>query len=511
MSSLTLLSDEPKYIIQNRCLKEMLTKCIEFKRILDHIFSDRRLKHIAALNDYELHFLKFRNVYETYRNAFSDQLEISIDRIDDVHLTSCGDSRCPFPECQKPKTFLLHDTEENGEDMENTWSLSSPNDDQLSTENQDKVDQKGYNGDESNSEESNDVTYSCDDSNGKDKETNVKNQETHSNEDDSMIQFASKILEKVSENNINPSEKSILHIDSKKDVNESNEPIESQNVANVSSVSDNQPLNELNETVVKSEHENSKPLAVLNHDESKERLQIEKNNEGITNENVNDQSSEYGVNSDHLNYCNRLLDDSSEQSSPLTTNIEASSEPKINQQSEKYVKMEIDNSLPPLLPNTTSKEDKIDDPSPEKRLKLENKAELSLKELDLLNSSQSISTTLTLSPQPTLSNEKKTVTLNIMPSVSKNVNIIGMSTEGNELKSEKLTQSTELKTENLNETNTIPSGSIRSVQPTETLTRCKVLDCKKQFAHPSEATEHYKNHGKLYKCSMSHPLCLRIQ
>ncbi|KAH9396224.1 hypothetical protein TYRP_019977 [Tyrophagus putrescentiae] len=88
-------------IMENRLLKESLTICLEFKRILDHMFRDMTEKESKAFEKYKPHYWKLSQKYRVLRKAFGDHLVAWIDNIDSSELTNCFSSGCKLPSCNK--------------------------------------------------------------------------------------------------------------------------------------------------------------------------------------------------------------------------------------------------------------------------------------------------------------------------------------------------------------------------------------------------------------------------
>lgn len=86
-------------IIENRSLKETLTVCLEFKRILENLFEDHDVAKSGVAQKYKQHYWKNFHKYRAYRKAFGDHLVKTIDNLDSQHLTKCFNSDCKLPDC----------------------------------------------------------------------------------------------------------------------------------------------------------------------------------------------------------------------------------------------------------------------------------------------------------------------------------------------------------------------------------------------------------------------------
>lgn len=86
-------------IIENRSLKETLTVCLEFKRILENLFEDHDVAKSGVAQKYKQHYWKNFHKYRAYRKAFGDHLVKTIENLDSQHLTKCFNSDCKLPDC----------------------------------------------------------------------------------------------------------------------------------------------------------------------------------------------------------------------------------------------------------------------------------------------------------------------------------------------------------------------------------------------------------------------------
>ena len=140
------ISTVNQLFIENRSLKETLNVGLEFKRILEHMFSDQVLLQssdpvLSMISDYETHFKEFLKKYNDLSSEFQQQQRQS--------LTKCYNNACKLIGCSNnyyinDYLFNENDYDFNGQNNDNQFFRSSFNKNELNIVNSMNVDDDDY-------------------------------------------------------------------------------------------------------------------------------------------------------------------------------------------------------------------------------------------------------------------------------------------------------------------------------------------------------------------------------
>ena len=87
---------------QNQNLRNQIETCLEFKRIIEHIFHDNKtLLQSQAFQPYVPHTVSTMKKFKYYQHCFNDHLSSNISDLRKVELSCCGNSDCKLSDCRK--------------------------------------------------------------------------------------------------------------------------------------------------------------------------------------------------------------------------------------------------------------------------------------------------------------------------------------------------------------------------------------------------------------------------